>query len=714
MNSWETKANEAQKPIIGTDCNGKITFTNQYLKRIVGDLVGMQLFEIQRKVSDECFEICGIILNLEYVDNIESGSVYVYNYEISQILINQYLSKAWETLEAFVYIAKNDGKIIYLSPKIINLVRKTDISFPDETWDNLGRVFANINLSSEAVLKMLQNEQSDLVLEVTAGPLKGRVVKWNISKFEDMIIGIGLDVTENTKINKELSQNVEFSNVLIETMPLYMLVVKKEGIIFSDPKTKEIFGIPNIRTPVALEAIKFESKSQYEQLISIVDEILARRLRVTSFLAQILDKKAKISDFTVTVRGFVRNDEPEALILLLPMTKMLETQRKLEKREQFLNVSNEILTYAISSDNTSNVFNHSIDTICRSFKIDYCKVLLDKDETFHTVTQMGICAWKPESIDVVASKTFNSGRSQVLLTDKPFNKESLYFIPILGSSKSIGVAIFQLSDGAEDISPILENLGKTLGVAYDNALLRERERRNLDELEKLNKLRIEIIEATSHELKTPLTSIQGYAEYLASGMLTAPDQIKSAAESIGNSSRQLHRLLEDLSRASKETITLPDFECKHVKMKILLDGLAALMLPIFEASNLTFINNVADDVPDLLGDETKVKEIVLNFLSNAAKYTEAGGEVRMSTKTLTDEFAQVSVFDTGIGIPSDQRRVIFMKYGRHAKDREGKGLGLYLSKLYAEAMGGRVYFESEGRGKGTTFHLLFPTAGQQN
>ena len=552
------------------------------------------------------------------------------------------------------------------------------------------------------------------MLEVTAGPLKGNVIKWNISKKDGMTIGIGLDITTNTKIDRELSQVIEFSNTLMETMPLFMLVVKKEGIIFTDPKTKEMFGIPNIRTPVALETLKFESKSQFEKLINLVDEILAGRIRVTSFIAQILDKKSKTLDFTVTVRGFVRNDEPEALILLLPMTKMLETQRKLEKREQYLNVSNEILTYAISSDNANDVFYNSIDTICRNFKIDFCKVLLDKNGIFHMVTQIGACTRQPETIEVIARKTFNSGHSQVVISNKLISKENFYFIPILGSLKPIGVVIFQLSDEAEDISPILENLSKTLGVAYDNALLRERERQNLDELEKLNKLRIEIIEATSHELKTPLTSIQGYAEYLASGMLTTQDQIKSAAESIGNSSKQLQNLLEDITRASKETITLPNFEQKPVKMKTLLDDLSALMLPIFEASNLTFLSNVKDDVPDFFGDETKIKEIILNFLSNASKYTEAGGEVRMSAKTLTDKFAQISVFDTGIGIPLDQRRVIFTKYGRHAKDREGKGLGLYLSKLYAEAMGGRVYFESEGRGKGTTFHLLFPTTNQKS
>jgi signal transduction histidine kinase len=128
------------------------------------------------------------------------------------------------------------------------------------------------------------------------------------------------------------------------------------------------------------------------------------------------------------------------------------------------------------------------------------------------------------------------------------------------------------------------------------------------------------------------------------------------------------------------------------------------------STGFTLVVDVDDRLGEYIGDERKIKQILLNLLSNAVKFTPEGGRISISAKK-TDDAAEISVSDTGIGIPPAEQATIFEEFrqvgGDYAHKKEGTGLGLTLAKKFVELHGGKIWVESEV-GQGSTFTFTLP------
>ncbi|MCR5611773.1 MAG: hypothetical protein K6F68_08120 [Clostridiales bacterium] len=218
----------------------------------------------------------------------------------------------------------------------------------------------------------------------------------------------------------------------------------------------------------------------------------------------------------------------------------------------------------------------------------------------------------------------------------------------------------------------------------------------------LEKLKREFAANVSHELKTPLTSIQGYAEMIATGLASKED-IPDFAERIRKESKRLLALISDIIRLSSLDEGAPESEREPVDMAQIADECRDVLLKSAEDHGVALKLDTESFVIE--GSRSLLSEMVYNLIDNAIRYNVPGGSV---TVTVKDRL--VSVRDTGIGIPEEHREHIFERFYRVDKSRSkntgGTGLGLAIVKHIAMKYRGKISLESEV-GKGTEIKIVF-------
>lgn len=231
----------------------------------------------------------------------------------------------------------------------------------------------------------------------------------------------------------------------------------------------------------------------------------------------------------------------------------------------------------------------------------------------------------------------------------------------------------------------------------------------LEKLAELNELKANIVANISHELRTPLTHLKGYLELLVAGDLGPLNESqKNALEVMERSTDRLGRLIEDL-------ILFSISERDQIHLRIAPFSLTKVCLAAVHKSaqkarerNINIQIDCSPDLPNVMGDEEKISWVVLQFLDNAIKFTQPGGQVTLRT-TREDHLVNIAVIDTGMGIPPSRIEAIFESFfqldGSSTRRAGGTGLGLTLAKKIIEAHGTVIRVTSEV-GKGSSFEFL--------
>ncbi len=235
-----------------------------------------------------------------------------------------------------------------------------------------------------------------------------------------------------------------------------------------------------------------------------------------------------------------------------------------------------------------------------------------------------------------------------------------------------------------------------------------------DHLRRADDLKTKFLSNMTHEFRTPVNSILALTRLVAE-RLGADEQEKNELFYIRKSAQQLSDLVDDLLDIAKVEAGKIDVRPAHFEVAGLFGALRGMLRPLLAGQSVTLTFDAEPDLPPLYSDESKVSQILRNFISNAIKYTEHG-EVRVSARYLANENAmRFDVNDTGIGIPESDLPRIFDEFvqienplQRRAK---GTGLGLPLSRRLADLLGGRV-LASSVLGTGSTFTLVVPVMHQ--
>jgi signal transduction histidine kinase len=344
-----------------------------------------------------------------------------------------------------------------------------------------------------------------------------------------------------------------------------------------------------------------------------------------------------------------------------------------------------------------------------------------KDTTFNSVFQEGYSL-----SSATASKQKKEKAASV------FGIQHFILAPILTQDGTIG-AIFvgnqtettPVSEADEEMVSILTN---QIGQSLENAKLFEEVYKSRQELElkiqdrtrqlalalekvqKISRTKSEFVSAVSHELRTPLTSIKGYAAILMSGKLgDIPDKVKERLEKINKHSDSLVELINDLLDIARIESGRVEMKFEKVNLKMLIENMRDLLMPQMREKNITFVADVAEDLPLILADSKQMERVFINLLSNAIKYTPKGTiTVRASG---TDQEVSVEVQDTGAGMREEDLPKLFTEFYRVENELnqniKGTGLGLALVRNIINAHQGTIGVTSK-LGAGTTFHFTVP------
>jgi len=233
------------------------------------------------------------------------------------------------------------------------------------------------------------------------------------------------------------------------------------------------------------------------------------------------------------------------------------------------------------------------------------------------------------------------------------------------------------------------------------------------EVEKLSNTKSEFLSIASHQLRTPLAAIKGYISMILEGSYgELNEKVKGPMESVYQSNERLIKLVNDLLNLSRLDAGKIKFEPQPTSLEEMVKGIIEELRITIENKGLYIkMKEPQLPLPEVMVDRDHIRQVILNILDNAVKYTQKGGITVELSKI--DNTEQIKISDTGEGMDERELAGLFQMFSRATAGAqfhtEGAGIGLYIVRKFVEMHKGRIYAESKGKGKGSTFYIELPT-----
>jgi signal transduction histidine kinase len=418
------------------------------------------------------------------------------------------------------------------------------------------------------------------------------------------------------------------------------------------------------------------------------------------------------------------------------MARLDETNLQLIQRAKEMNTLQEITDAISDHPNQTGILNSIVSIVARSLKADLCAFLLLDEDTAELVTQPGAFGVNNDegSLYRISLQNEDASSVRVFCTGKPFitgdaqndpqviaqyarlwKCHSLMVVPLSVEGRTIGVmrvGSFERDHFTPDHLAFMRVIAEEAAVLVESAVLSQKLAEKNLELSQLHSMKDDFVSTVSHEFKTPLTSIKGFLSVLLeeeAGPLNKDQKrflgiTMSAAERLGT-------LVADMLDISRLEAGL-SMEMGAVGM----DQVARVSVEnhrwLAENKQIRLLLEIPPLLPQVRGNEEYLRQACDNLVSNALKFTPEGGEVTVSLAN-KGEALQLSVQDSGIGIPEKDQQRIFEKFFRASNRQQikapGTGLGLSIAQSIVDKHGGRIWVDSVPD-EGTCFHIVVPIA----
>jgi signal transduction histidine kinase len=232
-----------------------------------------------------------------------------------------------------------------------------------------------------------------------------------------------------------------------------------------------------------------------------------------------------------------------------------------------------------------------------------------------------------------------------------------------------------------------------------------------EEVERISQAKSEFISIASHQLRTPLSAIKGYLSMILEGSYgNLPEKVKKPMENVYQSNERLIKLVNDILSVSKIEAGEMEMNWEREDLREITKEVISELSIKAKEKNLYLNFEEPKEFPKVLLDREKIRQVILNLVDNAIRYTQKGG-VTVKLQTGNNRL-QIVVSDTGEGLTKEEKEKIFERFSRGTAGTkfwtEGAGLGLYIARKFVEMHKGKIWAESEGRGKGSTFYVELP------
>ncbi len=439
------------------------------------------------------------------------------------------------------------------------------------------------------------------------------------------------------------------------------------------------------------------------------------------------------------------------ILLLTFLYACLKVSRRryedmLKWRDQLTSVASKVSVNLLASSEIPETIAQSLEFTGKTLRVDSVVIYEDhKTEFFQENPVSQFYEWTPQSLTVeeIGPKLhsisyrelyphwyeeFVAGRI-VMGKIQEFPEEESAILEMLGYD-SILLAPIMIHNSYWGFIGVYEKKGRhvwtdngisnlqTIGSAIGSAIIRQRSLENLakakHKAEEATRSKSEFLSSMSHEIRTPLNAIIGFTDILSESV-TNPTE-RNYLHSIQASSKSLLTLINDILDLSKVEAGKLDFEYTPINPRTVFREMKEIFSQKVKKKNIEFILDISPELPQaFILDETRIRQILLNLVGNAVKFTESGHVKLIASCTFPDSNREtanlmISVEDSGIGIPEDQLNSIFGAFSQQlGQDREkygGTGLGLAITQRLVEAMNGKISVASTlGKGSVFTFEL---------
>jgi GAF domain-containing protein/CheY-like chemotaxis protein len=306
---------------------------------------------------------------------------------------------------------------------------------------------------------------------------------------------------------------------------------------------------------------------------------------------------------------------------------------------------------------------------------------------------------------------------------KSVGAKTLLIIPLAVKGESFGIMELETWDHKRDFTSDQLNLAMTISnqcaAAIDNALLYEEQLRTAEQLRELDTLKNQFLANMSHELRTPLNSIIGFSRVILKGIDGPVTDLQSQdLTAIYNAGQHLLGLINDILDLSRIEAGKMELNFEELNLETLITSVLSTARGLVKEKSIRLEQTIEADLPAVYADATRVRQVLLNLLQNAAKFTDHGYiHVRAAVETQADKrrFVRVSVEDTGVGIALEDQQKLFQPFSQvdssTTRKVGGTGLGLSISRNLIELHGGTIQVESQV-GRGSTFYFTLPIREQ--
>ena len=447
-------------------------------------------------------------------------------------------------------------------------------------------------------------------------------------------------------------------------------------------------------------------------------------------LIPIADTNSPILDEKEDILGF--------LAIHTDITKRKENEEAIQRRNEYLAASAEIGRLVTSTLDLKTIFTRSVNLIVERFGFYYASVFIIEETGFNAILQEAtgkagkMLKERKHSLAVGSNSTVGkaTGSGEVVAVNDvaldPIHKHNPLLpetkaeaaIPLKIGSRIIGVLDIQSTEVnafSEDDIAILQLLADQIAVGIDNARSYNIAQQAVEEMREVDRLKSQFLANMSHELRTPLNSIIGFARVILKGIdgpITELQQQDLTA--IFNSGQHLLGLINDILDLSRIEAGKMELTFDEVNMAELISSVMSTATGLIKDKPISLKREIPEDLPLVRADAMRVRQVLINFLSNAAKFTEEGEiivKAQIEESTKGQPVVMVEVTDTGPGIALEDQTKLFQPFSQVdaslTRKVGGSGLGLSICQHLIQMHGGHIGVHSD-IGKGSTFYFSVP------
>jgi PAS domain S-box-containing protein len=517
---------------------------------------------------------------------------------------------------------------------------------------------------------------------------------------QDVVIAVGRDISDRVKADAALRQSEEHFRRLIENASDLISILDAEGVIrYESPAITRMLGYDPDEM-IGKNAFDFLLPEDVESTLERLQYVVQHPGESVSAEFHFRHRDGSYRSLEATGRT-LRPDDPSAGVIVnsRDVTERMESELRLQMQKTLLEAQGEasIDGILVVSDEGKilsynrrfvEMWNIPDDVVASGSDDEALKSVIDQvDDPDAFLARVAYLYANPDV----------EGRDEILLNDaRVFDR---YSAPIIsGEGKYYGrIWFFRDMTAQKRHAEELEHARREAEIAKVQA-------------EDANRAKSQFLANMSHELRTPLNAIIGYAEMLVEDAEDiGHETFIPDLEKIQTAGRHLHGLINDVLDLSKIEAGRMEIFLEEVDVAQLIDNVRSTLHSVVSDKNNTFIVEQGDDLGVIRSDPMKVRQMLFNLLSNAAKFTENG--VVTLTATRTPEDIVFNVSDTGIGMTREQLSRLFQPFvqadNSTTRRYGGTGLGLTITRRFAELLGGTIEVDSEP-GVGTTFSVRLP------